>query len=276
MYVPLAPALALFGIYASRSLPTLKRYLLSGGFAVVLCSVAAWYYNHSSELVGMSSVYVGIFMDLLPNSSTPEQDLAELGLDPKLVAYIGTTPFGPDSALANANYSAELSAKLNSLILPVFYATHPRRLYDLCARCMQHAFSTRVRRIGYYEESGHKRPRTQPIGIWSIIRENVFPRSVLFVGFFFATGFAALGGFFKETSTRLGSLSLLYLLFLFIAVLQFFVAVLLGGGEPDLEKHLFMFNLAFDACFVLAALGLAHYVQTSWPFPLIRKMLRAS
>jgi hypothetical protein len=30
---------------------------------------------------------------------------------------------------------------------------------------------------------------------------------------------------------------------------------MVGGGEADLEKHLFMFNLAFDACFILAAMG---------------------
>jgi hypothetical protein len=50
-----------------------------------------------------------------------------------------------------------------------------------------------------------------------------------------------------------------------IALAQFFVAVLVGGGEPDLEKHLFMFNLVFDPCLILFVLWAITRIQRFRP-----------
>lgn len=262
MYAFLAPAFALFGIYLSGYVRFRWRYWLSSSLGVALCCIATWYYYQTPAVMGVQAAYVGVFMDLLPHSSNPRQDLSELGLNPNYTLFIGTTPYQPDSPLNTPEFQNEFTARVKSHTLALFYLTHPDRLYELCARCMKQAFTTRVSRLGYYEANTGKPPRSRAFGLWSVIRENVFPRSVFFLGFFFATGIAAVVFLIKSSSRTLRGVYLLYLLFVSIAGAQFFVAVVAGGGEPDLEKHLFMFNLAFDACIVLFVIGIVYSLQT--------------
>jgi hypothetical protein len=254
MYVILVPALAAFGVYLSKYLRLSWRYWLSGGLAVALCCLAAWYYSLSPQILKIHSAYVAIFMDLLPNSSTPQQDLADLGLNPNYALFTGTTPYQSDSPLNNPDVEADL-ANIGPLSLPIFYLTHPERLYNLLSRCARHILSTRVRRLGYYEAYTGMPPKSQAFGVWSIVRENLFANNLPFLCAFFLSGAAAIVFLRRDSSVERRPLYLLYLLFIYIAGTQFLVSVMVGGGEADLEKHLFMFNLAFDACFILAAMG---------------------
>jgi hypothetical protein len=255
-YIPLALPLAVFGIYlASRVELGRSKYLLTGVLGLALCGLAFWYNQQVPEISKIHGTYVGICIDLLPKSPTPREDLDAIGLNPDYEAFSGTTPFQPDSPLNDQAVESDFASVTHSYGLQRFYLSHPSRLYDLSARCVKHAFSTRVARLGYYEASTGKPPRSQPPGVWSSIRENLFPKSISFLAGFFATGIGAIFLIIKSTSEPAKPIYALYLLFLTIAIIQFFVAVLLGGGEPDVEKHLFMFNLAFDVCLVLLSVG---------------------
>lgn len=273
MYVPLAPAIALFGLYLSGYVRFRWRYWLSSSLGVVLCCVATWYINQTPAVMGAQAVYVGVFMDLLPHSSNPRQDLSDLGLNPNYEVFSGTTPYQPDSPLNDPEVQNDFRSRVKPHTLVLFYLTHPDRLYELYARCVKLAFTTRVTRLGYYEAETGKPPRSQPFALWSVLRENMVPRSVVFLGLFFATGIAAVVFLFRSSSATARGMYALYLLFVLIAGAQFFVAVAAGGGEPDLEKHLFMFNVAFDACLVLAVIGAAYSFQT-YRFPLMSRFMR--
>jgi hypothetical protein len=253
-YFPLVLLLAPLGVYTSRNIGYIRGYWVAGSMALALFCVGAWYFAQAPQLMKLHIAYVEIFMDLLPRSDTPEQDLIDLGLDPNFAVFSGTTPYEPDSPLNDLRVRTELSTKVGSFTVPLFYLKHPVRLYQLCARCSKHCFSNRLRRFGYYEATTGKPPRAQPFGIWSIVRERAFPRSVFFLGLFFASGIGALF-LARESSAKLRYIHLLYALFVFVAVLQFFIAVVVGGGRADLQKHLFMFNLAFDVCIILLVLG---------------------
>ena len=264
-YIPLVPAFLLLGIYLSKYVRYKWRYLLSGSLAAALCCIAIWYYNQPTVEMKVEAAYIGIFLDLLPHSNTPEQDLAELGLNPKFAGFAGTGPYQADSPLNVPMIREEFSSKVDSYTLPIFYLTHPARFYELCRRCAKHTFFTRIDRLGYYEASSGKSQQTKPFGIWSYIREHVFPRSVFFLCFFFVTCIAAIVFLFRASSPIMRYMYLLYSLFVFIAGAQFCVSVVAAGGEPDLRKHLFMFNLAFDSCLILSVLGIVHLLQTLRP-----------
>lgn len=253
MYVPLAPAFGLFGVYLSRYLRAPKRYCITSILAIAMCCIGFWYFKQTTPKFAAQSAYVGLFMDLIPNSSTPRQDLAELGLNPDYEVFSNTTPYQEDSPLRiNPQFTDEFTRNIKSYSLPLFYAMHPSRLYTFWRRCAKHAFTTRVDRSGYYEAYTGEPPFAKPFGLWSWIREKVFPKSIIFLGLFFATG---LGVLFPIKGSPWSSFYVLYLLFVFIAGAQFFISTLGGGGEPDLTKHLFMFNLAFDVSLLLLILG---------------------
>lgn len=263
MYIPLTPALALLGLHLSRYVSYSRRYWLSGCAAVGLCLTAAWYFYQTPRILNIHSIYIGLFLDLLPNSPHPQDDLTELGLNPNYALFSGTTPYQIDSPLNDPRFELDFSSKVSSLTLPLFYLKHPSRLYELSTRCVKYAFSTRVERLGYYESHTGKPPLSKPFGIWSNIRENLFPRSLWFFVSFSATGIVAIVLLLKTSSNIAKGMYFLYVLFVFIASSQFLVAILVGGGESDVEKHLFMFNLAFDVCLILLVLGAANLLQTS-------------
>lgn len=253
MYVPLAPVFGLFGVYLARYLRPPRRYWITSIVAIAMCLLGFWYYRQTTPRFAAQAAYVGLFMDLLPHSSTPRQDLAELGLNPDYEIFSKTTPYQEDSPLRiNPQFIEEFTGTIKPYSLPVFYATHPSRFYEFCRRCVRHAFATRDDRSGYYEAYTGKPPSDRPFGVWSSIRENVFPRSILFIGLFSATG---LGVLFLIIRSPGDPYYILYFLFVFIATAQFLIATLGGGGEPDLTKHLFMFNLAFDVSFLMWILG---------------------
>lgn len=274
MYAILAPAFALFGIHLSRFVNYPRRYVVSGSLACALCLIGAWDVFQAPPGMQVDAAYIGIFMDLLPNSGSPEQDLTDLGLRPEYAIFSGTTPYQSDTPLKKSpQFRNEFSTQIKSYTLPMFYLSHPKSLYWLCVRCMNHAFSTRVDRLGYYEASTGKPPLTKPFGLWSVVRESVFPRFVLFLGLFVVTGIAAVVLLVRTSSSTFKSMLLLYILFVLVGVVEFFVAAVAGGGEPDAEKHLFMFNLAFDVCLILLVLGAANRLQAS-NLELISKLTR--
>lgn len=266
MYVPMSPAFGLFGVYLSSYVRFPKRYLIASSLAVATCCVGVWYFQQTTPRLALACAYIGLFMDMLPNSDTPRQDLADLGLNPDYEAFSGTTPYDEDSPIkVNPQFRSEFTKQIKSYSLPLFYATHPTRFYNFCRRCMGHTFTTRVDRAGYYEATTGKPPFAKPFGLWSSIRENVFPRWLSFLAFYFGTGIAVLFG--MRMSPLMRPYCLLYLLFVFMAASQFLIATTGGGGEPGLIRRLFMFNVAFDACFALFIVGGCRLVQWCWSHP---------
>lgn len=259
-YVPLAPLFALFGIYLANYMKMRRRFWFAAGMALVLCGLTGWYYRKTPQVLRAQVAYLGIFSDLLPNSATPEQDLAEIGLKPEWAAYSGTTPYQEDTLLNTIEGQASFAKNITSYTLVRFYAAHPKRLFLLCERCVRHVFTDRIARLGYYEAETGFPPTTQGYGLWSTIRETLFPRSLIFVGMFIASGVPAFVLARKSKTETMRSMYLLYVLLVLIALVQFFVASL-AQGEMDLAKHLFMFNLAFDACLILAVLRIVDLLQ---------------
>jgi hypothetical protein len=253
-YVSLTPAFMVFGVFISTRIRHRRRYWVGGGLALALFCIAGWYYQQTPQPWREENAYIGVFMDLLPHSTTPREDLATLGLGPEFLGFSGTTPYQKTSALKDPNLRREFSARISSLTLPLFYLKRPNRLYQLSGRCVKHVFKTRLKHLGYYEAHSGKPPRSQPFGLWSGVRETLFPKTLLFLSLFFATGIAAVIFAMKGYPAGWRDLYILYSFFMFIAVVQFFVAILGGGGEPDLEKHLFMFCVACDSCLALLAL----------------------
>jgi hypothetical protein len=259
-HAPIAPIFCLFGVVMAKHTNYARRYRTAIVLALVVCGITAWYYRRTPFQLRSEVAYLGLFMDLLPNSSTPREDLAALGLNPDYERFTGTNPYEQDSPFWLPEIQSDLTKKITSYRLPLFYVTHPARFFDLSKRCIRHAFTLRIARLGYYEAESGKLPRTQGFGLWSIIRENIFPRSVLFLALFITSAIPAAAIALKSKAGSLKTLSLLYVALVGVAAAQFLVAIL-SQGEMDLAKHLFMFNLAFDACLILLTLGFVYFVQ---------------
>jgi hypothetical protein len=250
----LALPLGLFGLYLSGLIRPGHRYRPGIAMACALCVLAVWYQGMTPQWLRRNTNYIGIFLDLLPNSEMPERDLLTLGLDPNWIRYSGINPYSHESPLNKQSFRAEFEARVNLATTTGFYLLRPERLFSLTERCARHILITRVDHLGYYDKDSGRPPRSQPSAPWSDIRDIVFPKNLWFLaGFFLFGGAATTAGAIKGRNNR--GLFLLCGALLAVAAIQF-IAPTLMMGEPDLARHLYLFNVVFDLSLIVFLVSL--------------------
>jgi hypothetical protein len=244
MCVVFALPLALFGVYLSGRISLGRRFMAGIALACALCILAVWYNAQSPQWLRLNANYIAIFQDLLPNSKTPDQDLDGLGLDFFWIKYTGVSPYGDASPLKSVSLKTDFEQRIHTATIAKFYLERPARLFDLCRRCASHTLITRVDHLGYYTQESGKPFKSQPPGPWSEIRDSVFPKNIwMLAGFLIVGTVISIIGLIKHSAHRAWYAALGTVLA--IGALQFAVPVL-SVGEPDVERHLFLYSLVFD------------------------------
>lgn len=111
--------------------------------------------------------------------------------------------------------------------------------------------------LGNYDQSAEKRPKeiSYSFSGWSQWKDSQMPRSAIaYIGLILAY-YIALGVFWWRNSSR--RLRLVAETLAVVAMAGIFACIvpLIGDGEADLGKHLFMFNVCFDMMIVSALTG---------------------
>lgn len=186
----------------------------------------------------------------------------ELGLDTQYLGLIGTSAMSP-----GVPYDARVAAgEVGTAGVAKFYARHPDRFLSLLRRVSCGVFWQRPLYLGNYERSYVLRDGSEPIAprgllpdnyfsrkfaFWSLLRERTIPRKLWFL-----TGFLALNGLvFLMTWIRSARSSAcrmtaeIHGALLCMVVLQF-LTIIVGEGNIDLVKHLFLFNFLCEISFV--------------------------
>jgi hypothetical protein len=174
----------------------------------------------------------------------------------------------------------------------VFFLRHPARLWDLSCRCAKSTFIMRVPYLGNFERStvaqvrydpvklGHdvleydnrgsgypyRLPdafRSQTFDFWSSFKEDHLPKAWWFLGICLLANLAAIGAKRRlfDASWRQRLITDAHLCLVVCAVLQYGVAIV-GEAERDIVKHLFLFNLLCDVCFVFVAAYVLYIVSS--------------
>ena len=124
--------------------------------------------------------YVAVFTELLQHSPTPREDLAELGVNPDLAKYGGTTPFDPGVSLD----SPELQTFFNQMSfskIGIFYLHHLGRLHKDLDRLAPYALLVRPDYYGNYEKSAGFPPSTmsRTFSFWSDWKKKYGPKTIV-------------------------------------------------------------------------------------------------
>jgi hypothetical protein len=260
-HIPLALPLAAFGaLLAARGWDEGPRRRAALALAAVggaaLLSLGAWSYRNSWRGLNNMLPYLAIFLDLVPHSPDPRQDLAELGLDPEWVRYAGVSPFPADSPLRDPEFAGAFAARIRPYSPALFYLSRPARLHDFLARCAGLAFVTRLSYMGYVEAAPGRRARSQPWSWWTAARERLVPRRLAsLLIFFVGGGTLALVAAVRRSSGATGRAGALGFALVVVALSELLTAAFFGGGTADLQKHLYLFHLAFDGAVLLAGVG---------------------
>ncbi|MGH9802115.1 MAG: hypothetical protein ACRD82_17270 [Blastocatellia bacterium] len=233
-----------------------QRWLLAGFAAslisaAVLLNVIAPWYAHNGR-------YQSVFYGILKDSPSPEQDLRDLGLDEKLAVLADTTTFHSNLPIDinSQDFAGRFYRRINHLKIAQFYLTHPARLLNKLRLTAGNAYSLRLN-LGNFEKATGLPARTtaERWVWWSNFKQRYWPKSLWLFAIWWAALVVFISRGYRRASTA-GRLAREFCLMLLAMMLLAFITPIIGDGESDLQKHLFLFNALFDLSLLLLT-GLA-------------------
>lgn len=219
---------------------------------VVVVAVSILSYALVSREIKICNKYQTVFYGILKDSPDPSADLEELGLDTKLSVLAGTNYFMDQYPvdIRTVEFKKNIDANVNHLKIAMFYMRHPERLIGKLEVAANNGFKL-VQGFGNYEKyPGITYKKTAKIfTIWSDFKLKLLPHSLLFLILFYGTcGFIIVMEYLRQRETGNYIVLELSALVWLTGIMQF-VMPIIGDGEADLSKHLFMFNVCFDLMF---------------------------
>lgn len=209
------------------------------------------------------NLYNALFYKCLPRSSDPAADLAQLGVDPALLPYVGQHSFLPGSPMKDPQRLDQFRRQISTSKMVAYYLSHPRVAALVLLDALDEGSLQRVRmkigrreyRLGNYERSAGRLPEAQShfLDWWSELKAALFGgRPLLYLayaaGLLSALWVLALR---RPAEQRPRATSLVGALTGMVALAAAFV--LFDG--IDTGRHLFLFNALLDVavCALVAA-----------------------
>lgn len=243
----LALPLAAVPLALLARLPRTRSRVATVAATLALVALGVFLQGRVPWMLRVRNVWNGVFYTILADSPDPRGDLAELGLPADLVRFRGVPAFAEGIPIE------QVTEGLGYGDVVRFYARHPLRLVRIAHRCAGSAFAWRDPRIGNFTRDSGRPAGTlaRAFSGWSQVEGLVLPRSLLFLVLFLGgvLAMALLEAWRAGAATPAGGTAWMLAGLALAAGMQFGACVV-GDGYYDLVKHLYLFQLLFDACLV--------------------------
>lgn len=192
------------------------------------------------EFVNINS-YHAMTRGILMSSENPEQTLDEFGIDKQYsmlnnsIYYERYPIVDVDSQILEDTFYS----KYNFISIAMHYITHPDKLYKMIGVTTGEAYNIAPVSYGTYERVAGKEPaaRTDYFSLYSTLKPAIVPKTA---GFVIVWMIAVLVFNYKDPCRDV------ILAFIILAGLSQFAVSIIGAGDADLSKHVFLYNVAFD------------------------------
>jgi len=227
--------------------------LLAGTFAMVAAAPDRLVYTN---------LYQSVFYGVLKDSPDVAGDMRELGIPEKYAVLAGTNYFqkGTPISQKDPTLRREVLDKLGHEEVALFYVKHPGRFVDKMKKAAQAGASIRPYYLGNFEKSANRGAGaiSERFSAWSEWKHSRMPHSLGWFAGCYAVYYAGLAAWWLLSRSRRARLAAETLAVVAAAGAFAFVVPLIGDGEADLAKHLFMFNVCFDMMVVSAFVGVCY------------------
>ena len=220
--------------------------------SVAMVSIAC--YVSVSKDIKICNKYQTVFYGILKGSQDPAGDLAELGLNPSLSVLAGTNYFMEKYPIdiRNTEFKEMLYEKVSYTKVAGFYLRHPRRFLQKLEYAAENGFKLKQGFGNYEKYPDIQYKQTSNIfGLWSDFKMGALPHKLLFVGTFYAAVFLVLIYKYKRAESFKMRFFIEFLGLITLMGIMQFVLPIIGDGDADLSKHLFLFNISFDLLFAV-------------------------
>jgi hypothetical protein len=288
----LAPgALLLFGLAALLFITSKAQHGVFGFIPAALAFLSGWRASDkrtraTGHLVGMTlfvatawivgstpgwykaqSRFNLIFFKIAKASPSPARDLAELGLGPGDVRYIGLYSFAPGGPMENSAWADSFRIRSTYGQVLKFYFRHPRRALTILQSDLEDQAPQR-RALGlsnFQKKSGWPQGAVDTsLSSWSALRawaSRVWPAHIV-VWLVLLLPSALLCGIHDDSRWR-RALAWTTLALCLVALGEFGIACLADAIETP--RHLLLFHVFTDASIFLALAYVASVLETACP-----------
>ena len=206
------------------------------------------------------NLYQTVFYGILKDSPSVSADMRELGIPEKYAALAGTNYFQKDTAIPqdDPELRREVLEKLGHKDVLLYYLRHPDRLRQKLERAAENGVYIRPKYLGNYDREAGRPPGALAwtFSGWSRLKPHL-PHTLPWVTGFYSLYALSLGICWMRLRSPRARLIAETLAAVALAGAFSFVVPVLGDGEADLAKHLFMFNVCSDMMIVSAIAAVA-------------------
>lgn len=224
---------------------------------ILVTAFCGYTYTRIDPYVNQCNMYQSVFTGVLMNSKDPEGDLKQLGLDPKFAVLAGTNFFQSNLAYnpVGEEMLKEFYPNISNGKVLIYYLKNPDRLWEKLNASAAHTYE-------FYFLNEHNFIKGQFDAERSVndirldLANNKFlkPLQNSFYSFliFSVIYFTVILAYFIKTKERSVKLLTAMLFFILLAGASQFILPVIGSGEADFGKHIFLLDLAYDTLFITA------------------------
>ena len=233
---------------------TSLKWLKRGCSAALVTAGVLVYVLIPQEFVEINA-YHAMTRGILMTSENPEKALEDFDINSQYALLDQTIYYerNPVIDVQDPMLKEDFYAKYGFVSIAKYYAMHPGQLIAMLDEAAKSANSIRPESIGNYEKSAGKEPGAQSnfFSLYSTAKKALLPKTIGFILLFFA---AMLAVSYKDRQR------MLILGFVLVMGLSQIAVSIIGAGDADLAKHMFLYNVAFDvSAFVLVSAAMTRF-----------------
>ncbi|GAA0376203.1 hypothetical protein [Paenibacillus motobuensis] len=259
---PVGILFALLGLRFMSLRNNLSWRRLTIGLAASICIISIVMYTAAPKELKNINLYQTVFYGILNDSPDVKGDLEELGLPDHLSVLAGTNYFQTDTSIKQdaPEMKPDFYDRVSHTDIFLFYFKHPARLIDKMEYAANNSMSIRPYYLGSYLKQ-----ENLPLGSlafsysgWSQFKNNHMPRSLLSIALFYAAYYAAAIWEYIRRRDRNSRIRTELMMVIGLAGIIGFMVPILGDGQADIGKHLFLFNVCYDMMLVISVVWLVY------------------
>ncbi|WP_234125009.1 glycan biosynthesis hexose transferase WsfD [Clostridium hydrogenum] len=248
-------AIVLFRLFMTNK--EKKFRYISLAFIIMIIASSLYFYKSISGDFDYINRYHAMNRGVLLYEWKPDDILKQFNINPQYSMLEGTVDFNkvpiidPDSEKLKKEFYSKYS--IPSIL--VFYLKNPRVFGKMINFAIVNGYSIRPKVLGNYEKEAGKPygKKSNFFSLWSTIKDRFIPHNTfltivaLGIYLYFAVKRYLLAIKNGDEDTQLFEEAFVYIFL--VGLSQIFISVI-GAGDADLGKHVFMFNVSFDMMFL--------------------------
>ncbi|AOR23541.1 hypothetical protein [Clostridium taeniosporum] len=227
--------------------------ILSFILSIIFIISSVLFYKLLTEDFKYTDIYHSMNRGILLNENDPDKILEEFNINPQY-SLLQETDFFEEIKLLDPYKESLIKDYYEKISLGQilkYYVIHPTALMKVLKISFSNGYYIRPKVIGNYEKDTNKvfGAKSYFFGLWSTFKEKIIPHNILFtlltIGFYLYISISRFLRSIKNSDKKIQLKEITYFYVFLVGLSQVVISVI-GAGDADLSKHVFMYNMTFD------------------------------